>query len=159
MDSTIEDKLKQAESMLDIFEAGHNLAQPRMPSRIDEIFDLTYEQLEKLQPVQCAEYSYLLSQYAYYIQRAYNRESTSLKWIQDQIATHVAAKWSNYDGWTKYEVRPRLIARDNEVVNRLLKLASFYEQKMERLNFIGSSVSKMADKLDNLQRAKSYQNK
>ncbi len=159
MEDAIDDKLKRAEEILDEFEGLHNLNKSVVQNNIDDIMNISQHQLEKLQGVQCAEYSFMLAQFAYYIQKTYNRESSTLKWINEQIDTYVAQHWGDYDSFTKYEMRPRLIARENEVLAKLLKKAAFYSQKMERLNFLGASVSRMADKLENLQKVKTYQYK
>jgi hypothetical protein len=159
MEDTIDDKLKQAEKMLDEFEEIHNLNRVVIPNEIEDILNLSHAQLEKLQGMDCAVYSFQLSQFAYYIQRTYNKESSTLKWINNQIDNFVASHWSDFDSYTKYEMRPRLIARENEVLAKLLRQASFYEQKMERMSFLGSSISNMAEKMKSLQMAKSYQTK
>jgi hypothetical protein len=154
---TLEEQMELAHKLLDEFESIHNLTRPTVPNETEEILNLTHLQLEKLGAVECAEHAYQLAQYSYYIQRVYNKESASLKWLRDKLDYFIAATWNNYDSYTKYEIRGRLIARDNDVVTRLLKLISYSEQKIERLSFLGTTISKMSDKLENLQRAKSYQ--
>jgi hypothetical protein len=154
---TLEEQMELAHKLLDEFESIHNLTKPTVPNETEAILELTHPQLEKLGAVECAEYAYQLAQYSYYIQRVYNKESASLKWLKDKLDYFVASKWENYDSFTKYEIRGRLIARDNAVVTRLLKLISYTEQKIERLSFLGTTISKMSDKLENLQKAKSYQ--
>lgn len=154
---SLEQMMEEANVALDEFEKQHNLTRPNVPTETDEIMALTYSQLEKLSAVQCAEYAYQLAQYAYYVQRVSNRESATLKWLQDMQLKLVSAKLHDYDSYTRFEVKVRLIARENDVVNRLLKIISYTEQKLERLQFLGTTIMKMSDKLENLQRAKSYQ--
>lgn len=154
---TLEEQMELAHKLLDEFENIHNLTKPTVPNETEAILNLTHPQLEKLGAVECAEHAYQLAQYSYYIQRVYNKESASLKWLKDKLDYFIADKWNNYDSFTKYEIRGRLIARDNAVVTRLLKLISYTEQKIERLSFLGTTISKMSDKLENLQKAKSYQ--
>jgi len=154
---TLEEQMELAHKLLDEFESIHNLSKPTVPNETEEILNLTHPQLEKLGAVECAEKAYQLAQYSYYIQRVHNKEAATLKWLKDKLDYFIAAKWSDYDSYTRYEMRGRLIARDNQVVNRLLKLISYSEQKIERLSFLGTTISKMSDKLENLQRAKSYQ--
>lgn len=154
---TLEEQMELAHKLLDEFESIHNLTRPTVPNETEEILNLTHPQLEKLGAVDCAEKAYQLAQYSYYIQRVHNKEAATLKWLKDKLDYFVASKWENYDSFTKYEIRGRLIARDNDVVTRLLKLISYSEQKIERLSFLGTTISKMSDKLENLQRAKSYQ--
>lgn len=154
---TIEDKLKEAHSFLDEFESIHNLNIVSIPADTENILNLTHPQLEKLSAIQCSEYAFHLAQYAYYIQRIYNKESANLKWLNDQMLSLVSNKLNDYDKYTKYEVKLRLISRENEVAKRLLGLISFTEQKIERMSFLGATISKMSDKLTDLQRAKHYQ--
>lgn len=154
---SLEQMMEEANTVLDEFEAQHNLTRPSVPSETETILNLTYSQLEKLTAVQCAEYSYQLAQYAYYVQRVNNREGATLKWLQDMQLKLVATKIMEYDSYTKHEIKIRLIAKENDVVNRLVKLISYTEQKLERLQFLANTIIKMSDKLENLQRAKSYQ--
>jgi hypothetical protein len=154
---TLEEQMELAHKLLDEFESIHNLSKPTVPNETEEILNLTHPQLEKLGAVECAEKAYQLAQYSYYIQRVHNKEAATLKWLKDKLDYFIAATWSNYDSYTRYEMRGRLIARDNQVVTRLIKLISYSEQKIERLSFLGTTISKMSDKLENLQRAKSYQ--
>ncbi len=154
---SLEQMMEEASSALDDFEASHGLSRPSVPSETDDILSMSYQRLEKLTPVECAEYSYQLAQYAYYIQRVSNRESSTLKWLQDMQWKLTCNKMHNYDKFWKHEIKMNLIAKENDVVNRLVKLISYTEQKIERIQFLGNTIIKMADKLDNLQRAKSYQ--
>lgn len=157
MDQTINDKMKKAQDMLDEFEDIHQLNRIKVPTEIDSVLSLTYAQLEKLQHEQCAEYGFLLAQYAYYIQRVYNKESATLKWLKEQIDDIVSKQWFNYDGWIKYETRAKLIAKENAVLSQLIKQHAYAEQKLERLSFLGSRIDKMADTIENLGKAKRYQ--
>lgn len=155
--TTLEQKVKEAEDILDEFENIHHLSRVTIPNEIEKILNISYEQLEKLQHIQCAEYAYQLAQYSYYIQRVYNKESARLKWFNNQLQNLTADKLNNYDQYTKYEVKIRLIAKENAVVMRLIQLMNQSEQKMERMSFLGTSISRMSDTMNNLQRAKQQQ--
>jgi hypothetical protein len=157
MAGTFDEKLKQAHDILDEFENIHNLNKVSVPSEIENILGLSYAQLEKLQAIQCAEYSYQLAQFAYYIQRVYNKESATLKWLKEQVDTIVASHWSDFDSFVKYEIRAKLVARNNDALAKLMKQSSFVEQKIERMNFLGGRIDKMADTMSKLEVAKNKQ--
>ncbi len=89
---SLEQMIEEASAILDEFEASHNLIRPAVPTETEEIMGLTYPQLEKLSAVQCAEYAYQLAQYAYYVQRVNNRESATLKWLQNMQLKLVSDK-------------------------------------------------------------------
>lgn len=151
----IDDELKKAHDVLDDYERAHSLVYVEVASEVDRILALTYEELQNLTPQVCAEYAFMLSQYGLYIQTICNKESGNLKWYNHKMVNMVCHQLPQYgDKYTKYEVRLALIARENAAVKSLLSKINLTEQKLERLQFIGSSVKNMADSLNNLQRAK-----
>lgn len=157
MAESLDEKMKLAEEILDEFENIHQIGRVSAPTELENILNLKYNQLEKLQHIQCSEYGFLLAQYAYYIQRVHNKESASLKWVKEQIDTIVASQWFNYEGWIKYETRIKLIAKENNALAKLVKQQAFLEQKLERISFLGARIDKMAEMMENLGRAKRYQ--
>jgi len=155
----IDSKLEEAQTILDAFENQHILKIQYDGAEIQTIMSLDLKQLELLSVETCANYSYILSQYALYIQKVYNNESSKLKWINNKILDLVCDKLNDYDQYTKYEIKLRLIAKENEIVARLLKLQNLTEQKLDRINFIASNINILADKMVEIKRAKTNYNR
>lgn len=155
MEDTIE--LKNAQEILDEFESIYQIRKVELPSNLDEIWSIGYDILQQLSVDELAHYSFILAQYSLYIQKIYNKESSKYLWLENKIQDITCDKLSQYDQYTKYEVKLRLIARENEPLRKLLGLLNFTKQKMTRLEFIPSSIKTLSDKLDNIQRMKSMQ--
>lgn len=151
--------LDKAQEILDEFESIHNLKTIAVPSKIDEIWTMSYDRLKKLSAVECSEYAYILAQYSTYIQQMYNREKSKHDWLENKVLQLAAPKLGEYDKYMKYEIKVNLIARENEAFNTLLKHLNFTKQKMTRLEFIPSSIKVLSDNLNNIQRAKSFNNR
>lgn len=151
--------IKQAQELLDEFEQIHDIRAHIIPNGLDLVWNLTYEQIQKLTPDQCAEYSYVLAQYSAYVQKIYNRESAKHSWLENKIEELCCSHWNEYSDYIKYPMKIKLISRDNDVIQKLIRLLNFTKQKMIRLDYIPSSIKVLSDKLDNMQRMKSMQNR
>lgn len=149
----IDFKLEEQAAFLDKWENDIGIKTISVPPDIDYALSLTYNQLEKLTPEQCAHYAYVLSEYALYIQKLNNRESAKYKSINHEIGKLVAPKLSQYE-YISHEMKVHLIAKENTVVEGLFKRLNLQEQKLERLSFVSSHIKHLSDALNNVHRAK-----
>lgn len=154
MAGTTEELLAEAQSHLDNFENIHNLATPYLPNNALEALELTYDELTKLSADQCAQYSYILEQYSLYLQRIVNKESATLDWLTNQLDKLVCDKLTNYDQYTKHDIKIKLIAKENNVVNNLLQQINFTKQKLARLEYIPSAIKSISKALDSIKHSK-----
>ena len=155
----IDQLLSKTESILDNYEKLSGLPEFSVfdVSEVSQYFQMTIEQLNNLTHIDCANASYLLAQYAFYIQRLVNRESARLRWATDQTTKLICDKIDNYSVYTKYDCKIALIAKENEAVNRLQAVVSYTSQTIERLNFLSNSIKNMSDIMSNIQKVKSFQ--
>lgn len=151
----------KAEQVLDSYEKLSGIPEFSMfdSTQVDRYFTMTIEQLNRLPPTECAEAAYILAQYSFHLQRVYNRESAKHRWAQDQMSKLVCDKLQNYDTYMKYDHKIALIAKENNVVERLQEIISYSGQMMERMNFLSTSIKNMCETMSNVQKAKSYSNK
>jgi len=157
----IEELQIQAEKTLDVYEKFSGIPEFVMydTDQVSKYFSMNITQLNKLSTIECAEAAYILAQYSFYFQRMYNRESAKHRWAQDQLSKLVCDKMKDYDKYAKYDHKISLIAKENNVVNRLQSVISYTSQMMERMNFLSTSIKTMCEAMSNLQKTKSYSNR
>lgn len=156
MDKTVDELLLDSQGYLDDFEEIHLLKKPYLPTNGVEALELSYEQLAKLSAEQCGEYSHIIAQYSAYIQRIENKEAATLIWLTSKLQDLVCNKLNDYDQYTRYEIKVKLIARENDVVKKLLQQINYTEQKLARLKYISTSITKQSETLNNLRQTKMY---
>lgn len=154
MAGTTEELLAEAHSHLESYEQIHNLNTPYLPNNALEALELTYDELTKLNADQCAQYCYVLEQYSLYLQRVVNKESATLEWLTNQLDRLVCDKLTNYDQYTKHDIKVKLIAKENDVVNKLLQQINFTKQKLARLEYIPSAIKSISKALDSIKHSK-----
>ena len=152
----LDKQLNKASEILDDFEKVNGIKTFGVPAAIEETLGLSYNQIEKLTAEQCAYYAYILSEYSLYIQRLQNTEITKEKWLNNKLLEFVAPKLDSYDKYAKYEVKLRLIAKENEAVAQIMRKINYVQLTIDRLNFISSHVKHLSDAMSNIQRVKTY---
>ena len=158
----VDETLQKCETMLDEYEklSGISEFKPFDDSYVSKLFNMPIELLNKMTAMECAEAAYTLAQYSFYIQRLYNRESAKNKWANNRINRAVCTEIQDYNNsYMKYEQKIELIAKENEVVQKLINIINYSSLVMERLNFLSTSIKNMCETISNLQKAKSYQHK
>lgn len=157
----IDELLTKAEKILDDYENLSGLPEYKIfdNKQVNRYFNMTFEELNSMSAIECAEAAYLLAQYSFYLQRMFNRESAKNRWGQDQITKLVCDKLDNYSTYTKYENKIALIAKENKSVERLQSIINYTNQVMERLNFLSTSVKNMSEIMSHIQKAKAFQNR
>ncbi len=148
-------ELEKAQEILNEFESIHQLGNITIPDRLEEIWNLPYNRLQKLSATECAEFGYVLAQYSMYVQKVYNREKSKYEWLDNKIGEIVCDKIGQYSDYWKYEVKVKLIAKENKALEILIKHLNFTKQKIARLEFLPTSIKVLSDNLVNIQRAKS----
>ncbi len=154
MAGTTEELLELAQDHLDAFEAEHALAKPYLPSECDQILALNYDDISKLPVETCAHYACILEQYSLYLQRIINKEHAILEWYNNKIMEICAPQLSQYSDYWKYEVKLKLISRDNHVLKDLLSKSHFAKQKIMRLEYIPTSIKAIAKSLNDIRQTK-----
>lgn len=154
----VDELLNKAQQILDDYEKYSGLPTFEVfdTKEIDAYFKLNISQLNKLSALECANISYVLAEYSFYLQRIYNRESAKNKWGNTKLSELICDKLNSYDKYTKHDYKVALIAKENEVVKQINSVINYTNQTMERLNFLSNSVKHMSDIMSNIQKAKSY---
>lgn len=146
-DATTE--MNRRDDLLDEYEKGLGLVSVQ-PADISEYLNYTRDQLEKLTPAQCAETSYLLIQYAFFLQRSYNKEMARLNWAKATSKEILAESMGNYKAYS-YEERFYQAAKENAYASKLISIQKYCQQRVDRLNFLSASIKSLADCLKSIQ--------
>jgi len=156
-----EDKAK-VEDVLDSYESIQGISvisDPGTKTDLNQYLTMNQSQLQALNISDCAEIAYILAEYAFYIQRLYNKESATLQWAEKKLLEYVCDKLDQFDKYTKYDTKIYCIAKENNAVRKVLRIISYCKQVMERLNFLSTRLHNMSERLNNLQIAKASQRK
>lgn len=121
---------------------------------VEKTLSMGIAEIEAMTPEDCTGAAARLTQYAIYIQRTINKESCRQKWCNAIIDRICAREWQNYDKYLKADVRVELIARENELVNKVIKIRNHTALKIENLFNIASLIKYYSDIMIESARAK-----
>jgi len=155
---TAKDKLLKIDTILDEYEKQMGLPickAPGLEEELDKYISMDRKDMEALQPEVCAEIGYKLSQYAFYLQRLFNREKTRTIWARQQLTETIAKSLSDYDKYMKFEIKVALIIKENTYAESLQKILTYAEQRSQRLEFLATNLKNMTDALKYMGQAKS----
>ena len=122
-------------------------------TELNEYLTMNRDVLEKLTPEDCAQISYRLGQFAFYIQRTINRELARYNWAEESIKEVIADEINNYKGYGYIEKSAQAI-KHNDKANSLNKIKKYAKQRADRLYFIAGSIKNLADIILSIQKTK-----
>ena len=154
---TAKERLAKVDQLLDEYEKSVGLcalSSPGTEQELQEYLSMDRKSMEALQSINCAEIGYRLSQFSFHIQRTYNREKARVIWAKQQVTEVIAKSLGDYDKFTKYDIKVALIMKENHYADSLQKIATYAEQRAQRLEFLATSIKNIADAMRNMQQAK-----
>lgn len=155
---TSKDELKYWDDILDEYENSiglgiysdvHGFAE----SELNLYFTMSRDAIEKLSPEDCAQISYRLAQYAFFLQRTLNREIARHNWAEENIKETIADEINNYKGYGFMEKSLQAI-KHNDKASSLNKIKKYAQQRMDRLSYLANSVKNLSDIMLSVQRTK-----
>ena len=156
--STTKEQLEQWDKVLDEYEKSialgkYDEANKFAEDELNEYFTMNRDVVEKLTPEDCAQISYRLAQYAFFIQRTLNREIARHNWAEETIKDTIADEINNYKGYGFLEKSLQAI-KNNDSANRLNKIKKYAQQRVDRLNYLANSIKNLSDIILSVQRTK-----
>ena len=142
------EQMELVEQALNEYEDSCGLPAVKSPCEKDELEKyllMTRDQIEKLSSEDCGQIAYRLGQFAFYLQRLHNREHARLAWGNNKLNNTIATEINSFDKFMKHEVKVALIKQTNEFAKSVGKIISYTEQRIQRLNFIASSLKNLSD--------------
>jgi hypothetical protein len=131
-------------------------AKIKKPENIEAILCMSYDELRRLGHEECGENSFILAQYAYFIQEEYNYHKSKVDWCEYTL-TYIVANYgeqSSFMNKEKKEERVSKLAFSNKSVKIIMKMLSTAKTVMQNLEGLSFKISSMADTMKNLQQSK-----
>lgn len=151
-----QDKLKVRDDLLDQYESKVGLPTLQEAKLTDEVqgyLSLTRDEMDKLSPEDCAEIGTRLEQAAFHIQRFLNKEVGHVTWAKDALRLHIADRLSNYRGsFTQQEAQA---IKEDGYATKLNGVVTYAQQRADRLAYLSTSLTRLADRMYHLQQSKS----
>jgi len=156
--STTKEQVEHWDKILDEYETSvglgkysdiHNFTE----DELNQYFTMNRDVIEKLTPEDCAQISYRLAQYAFFMQRTLNREIARHNWAEETIKETIADEINNYKGYGFVEKSLQAI-KHNEKAFALNKIKKYAQQRMDRLSYLANSIKNLSDILLSVQRTK-----
>jgi len=155
MSGTINSNIQRMDAVqqaLDEYENQHGLPKLHAPGTEDELqqyLSMPRNVLEKLTKDQCAEIAYRLSQFAFYIQRLYNREQSRLSWskksLHKYIADYLSTSSNQQFNYVPFESKIAILARQDQEINKIYGIYYYADQRIRRLEFLSTSIKHLAE--------------
>jgi hypothetical protein len=155
---TSKEEVKYWDDILDEYENGIGLGKYSdnhsfVEDELNQYFTMNRDAIEKLNPEDCAQISYRLAQYAFFLQRTLNREIARHNWAEENIKETIADEINNYKGYGFMEKSLQAI-KHNDKANTLNKIKRYAQQRMDRLSYLANSVKNLSDIMLSVQRTK-----
>jgi hypothetical protein len=158
MQKTAKEDLNHWDTILDEYETSIGLGKYSdihsfTENELGDYLNMDRDRIEKLTPEDCAQISYRLGQYAFFLQRTLNRETARHNWAEENIKETIADELNNYKGYGFLEKSLQAI-KHNDKATALSKIKRYAQQRMDRLSYLASSVKNLSDIMLSVQRTK-----
>lgn len=155
---TSKEEVKYWDEILDEYESSIGLGKYSeshsfSEDELNQYFTMNRDAVEKLSPEDCAQISYRLAQYAFFIQRTLNREIARHNWAEENIKDTIADEINNYKGYGFMEKSLQAI-KHNDKATSLNKIKKYAQQRMDRLSYLANSIKNLSDIMLSVQRTK-----
>lgn len=120
---------------------------------INNYTSMNRDEIEKLTPEDCAQISYRLSQFAFYLQRTLNRELARYNWAEESIKEVIADEINNYKGYGYIEKSLQAI-KHNEKASGLNNIKKYAKQRSDRLQYLANNIKNLSDIMLSVQKTK-----
>lgn len=155
---TTKEQVDQWDKVLDEYESTIGLGQYSQThafseAELNNYFSMNRDAIEKLTPEDCAQISYRLAQYAFFLQRTLNREIARHNWAESTIKEAIADEINNYKGYGFVEKSLQAI-KHNDKALALAKIQKYAKQRMDRLSYLANSVKNLSDIILSVQKTK-----
>ena len=154
-ESVVDKQLEDTERLLREYSTGLGLGNISYNSESDKALSLKQEDLKNMSAEECGQYTYILAQYAFFLQKEYNRENAKFKWASHNLNIVVGKQYGNYgDKYTKHEIKVAMVVNENEFAKKLNEIILNATLRITELDFVSSRVATMSSILGELQKTK-----
>lgn len=161
MNKSSKEELQHWDKILDEYEKSIGLSEYSTniisSEEINKYTSMNRDEIEKLSPEDCAQISYRLSQFAFYLQRSLNRELSRCNWAEESIKEVIADEINNYKGYGYIEKSLQAI-KHNEKASGLNSIKKYAKQRSDRLQYLANSIKNLSDVMLSVQKTKGIKN-
>jgi hypothetical protein len=153
---SIQDQLKKMEEILDEYESKLGLpafCPQAIEAEATRLLRLTPQEMSKLAPDEKGEASVTLKQFAFYIQKAFNKEQARVHWAEERVKKVIAPGLAQQKAYA-FEERKLLAIQENDAAIILERIRVNAQARVDRLSFITHRIEALAMSLFNIQRGK-----
>lgn len=155
---TTKEQVEEWDKILDEYESSIGLGQYNNlhlfnEAELNGYFTMNRDIIEKLTPEDCAQISYRLAQYSFYVQRTLNREIARHNWAEETTKETIADEINNYKGYGFVEKSLQAI-KHNDKAFALNKIKKYAKQRIDRLSYIANSIKNLSDIILSVQKTK-----
>ena len=152
----IEQKLENSQKELDNFE--NKLALPdkfsiEIENQAKHLLTISPAYLRKMGPEELSEGAYTLSQYAFFLQKAINKEISCVKWCDESIKRILSREIPQQRAYS-YDERRMLAIKENDATQKIDELRVKSQLKIDRLNYVSMRVENLAQSMRYIKREK-----
>ena len=149
--SSVKERSDSLDSFLDKHDKELGLGKVQLNTEAQEYLSLTYSELNNYDEQECNIASYILEQYALFLQKYTNRLQARHDWASENITTIIGKIGNNYgDKWTKYEMRKAMVISDNEYAEALHAIVMECKAKINDISFIVRNITSISNTLKSL---------
>lgn len=158
MTKTSKEELQHWDKILDEYETTLQIpiyhSDGGVPSdEINLYLTMNRDAIEKLNPEDCAQIAYRLSQFAFHIQRNLNREIARYNWAEESIKEVISDEINNYKGYGYVEKSMQAI-KHNDKANSINQIKKYAKQRIDRLSYLANNIKNLSDVILAVQKAK-----
>lgn len=150
---SVESRLKEISKKIDAY--YDSISMKIIPNEgIETYLQMNQTALRSLSATECGEISFILSQYALFLQKQYNFQKMQHDWASSSLHYLAAQEGKNYGKYTKYEEKVAAFSAENSYGMKLNSVMVETREYMNSLEFMATRVNQMATCLIELQQSK-----
>jgi hypothetical protein len=154
-DKRLTQEIEEAKAYLDKLKLNTLKPDPR----IEEILNLSDEDIQRSDQQICFQYAFQLNRYAAFIQTEENKWNSILYWAEHNLKIVIGKFGRDYgDKYTSYEERKNIVIVENEWAITLNKLVLETQLKAKSLYMVSNKINSMSKLLEGLAHAKKTSN-
>mgnify|MGYP003344593995 CR=1 FL=1 len=154
---TSKEEIQYWDNILDEYEQSIGLPEYKgdilSSHELNQYLTMNRDEIEKLDPEDCAQIAYRLGQFSFHVQRTINRELARYNWADELIKETIADEINNYKGYGYLEKSGQAI-KHNDKASSLNKIKVYAKQRSDRLSYLANCIKNLSDIILSVQKTK-----
>ena len=154
---TVVEMVAEWDKTLKDFEAKLGMSEAKAPgdeTELENYLTMPIDELRKLNSEGCAEISYRLNQYSFYLQRIYNINLGRVKRLNSILDGYAGGKLEGYNKFWKYEERLNAPCCEDGYAGKIKSMIRQFQNRVDRMYDLHNSLNKLANDMKSLSYSK-----